>query len=77
MDEQAMLGEQVREWALEGQWIDRGRWKRFRNGTLEYLPTKREIAAKCRLFRTIPGWKGAGKRVPRDGEFAIPSTAGL
>jgi hypothetical protein len=42
MDEQELLGEQVRRWALEGRWIDRGRWKRVRNGTLEYYPTKRE-----------------------------------
>jgi hypothetical protein len=77
MDEQELLGEQVRQWALEGRWIDRGRWKRVRNGTLEYDPTKREIAAKCKLFRTIPDWQGAGKRCPREGEFAIPTTAGL
>ena len=77
MDEQAMLGEQVRQWESEGLWVDRGRWKLGKRGTLEYLPTKREIKAKCRLFRMIPGWKGAGKRVPRDGEYAVPTTAGL
>ena len=77
MDEQEMLGEQVGQWESAGLWIDRGRWKRARNGTLEYLPTKREIAAKCRLFRMIPGWNGAGKRRPRDGEYAVPTTAGL
>jgi hypothetical protein len=48
-----MLGAQVRQWMNEGRQIDRGRWKRAKNGTLEYLPTKREIAAKCRLLRTI------------------------
>ena len=47
------------------------------NGTLEYIPTKREIAAKCRLCRTIDGWQGAGKWMPRDGEYAVASTAGL
>jgi hypothetical protein len=77
MDEKAMLGAQVRQWMNEGRWIDRGRWKRAKNGTLEYLPTKREIAAKCRLFRTVPGWNGAAKRIPRDGEYAVPTTAGL
>ncbi len=25
MDEQAMLGEQVRQWESEGHWVDRGR----------------------------------------------------
>ena len=44
---------------------------------LEYLPTKREIKAKCKLFRMIPGWIGATKRIPRDGEYAVPTTAGL
>jgi hypothetical protein len=38
-----------------------------RNGTLEYEPTKREIVAKCKLFRAIPGWQGAGQRCPRGG----------
>ncbi len=46
------------------------------NGTLEYLPSKREIRAKCRLFRTIEGWDGAAIRMPRDGEYAIATTAG-
>jgi hypothetical protein len=77
MNEQAMLREQVRKWEGEGRWVDRGRWTRASNGTLEYLPTKREIKAKCKLFRTIPGWIGATKRVPRDGEYAVPTTAGL
>ena len=33
--------------------------------------------AKCKLFRTIPGWISATKRVPRDGDYAVPTTAGL
>ena len=32
------MGAAVRQWALEGRRIDRGRWKRVRNGTLEYYP---------------------------------------
>ena len=46
MDEQKMLADQVNRWQAEGRWVDRGRWSRAKNGTLEYLPTKREIAAK-------------------------------
>jgi hypothetical protein len=41
------------------------------------LPDKREIAAKCKLFRTISGWRGAAKRAPRGGEFAVMTTAGF
>ena len=70
MYEQELLGEQVRQWESEGRWIDRGCCTRGRNGTIEYLPTKSEIAATCQLFRTIPGWEGAAKRAPRDGEYA-------
>ncbi|MCO6458902.1 MAG: hypothetical protein J5I93_26640 [Pirellulaceae bacterium] len=77
MDEQKMLEGQVREWEAEGRWIDRGRWTRASNGTLEYLPTKREIAAKCTLFRNLGGWRGAKKRSPRDGKFAVETTAGI
>jgi len=58
MDEQKMLDGLVREWEAEGRWVDRGRWTRATNGTLEYLPTKREIATKCNLFRGIAGWRG-------------------
>lgn len=75
MNEQQMLNGQVREWQVEGRWVDRGRWKRAENGTLEYLPTKCEIAAKCKLFRTLRGWRGAHKRAPRGGEFAVETTA--
>jgi hypothetical protein len=77
VDEQRLLREQVQKWTGEGRWVDRGRWKPGRNGSFEYLPTQREIKAKCKLFRTLPGWIGATKRVPRDGEYAVPTTAGL
>lgn len=77
MNEQKMLDDQVRQWESNGQWIDRGRWKRATNGTLEYLPTKREIAAKCQLLRTVTGWRGAAKRAPRGGEFSVATTAGV
>ena len=77
MNEQKMLEGQVRQWQAEGLWVDRGRWVRASNGTMEYRPTKREIAAKCRLLRSIEGWRGAHKRAPRDGEFAIETTAGI
>ena len=40
-------------------------------------PATREIAAKCRLFRSINDWRGASKRAPRGGEFAVGTTAGL
>ncbi len=77
MDEQKMLAGEVRRWEAEGRWKDRGRWVRASNGTLEYIPTKREIAAKCKLFRNLDGWRGAKKRSPRDGEFSVPTTAGV
>ncbi|HJN11131.1 MAG TPA: hypothetical protein QF564_20755 [Pirellulaceae bacterium] len=77
MDEQKMLAGQVRRWEAEGRWKDRGRWIRASNGTLEYIPTKREIEAKCRLFRNLGGWRGAAKRAPRGGEFSVPTTAGI
>jgi len=77
MDEQKMLAGQVREWQADGRWVDRGRWTRAKNGTLEYLPTKREIASKCKLFRAIGSWRGAKKRSPRDGKFAVTTTAGI
>lgn len=77
MNEQQILDGQVQQWETEGRWADRGHWKRASNGTLEYVPTKREIAAKCRLFRTITGWRGAAKRAPRGGEFSVATTAGL
>ncbi len=76
MNEQKMLAEQIRLWTAEGRWCDRGWWKRAKNGTPEYRPTKREVAAKCRLFRSLSGWRGAAKRAPRGGEFAVATTAG-
>jgi hypothetical protein len=77
MNEQKLLADLVRQWEAEGKWTDPGRWQQAKNGTLEYLPTKREIAAKCKLFRTIAGWRGAAKRAPRGGEIAVPTTAGI
>ncbi len=77
MNEQKSLADLVRQWETEGRWTNRGRWRRATNGTLEYVPTKREIAAKCKLFRTIDGWRGAAKRAPRGGEFAVATTAGI
>ena len=77
MNEQLTLEHQVRQWQDTGRWVDHGRWTLTKHGTLEYRPTKWEIAAKCRLFRTIAGWRGASKRAPRGGEFAVATTAGL
>ena len=77
MNEQKLLADLVRRWEAEGRWADRGRWKQAKNGALEYMPTKREIAAKCKLFRTIAGWRGAAKRAPRGGEFVVTTTAGI
>ena len=77
MNEQQMLNNQVQRWQASGQWIDRGRWKRTLGGFMEYVPTKREIKVKCRLFRTIANWRGAHKRAPRGGEYAVDSTSGL
>jgi hypothetical protein len=77
MNEQELLEDLVREWETEGRWVDRGRWTRAKNGKLEYMPTKREIAAKCKLFRAIAGWRGAAKRAPRGGEFAVSTTVGI
>lgn len=36
MDEQKMLAGQIRQWEVEGRWIDRGGWTRAQNGTLEW-----------------------------------------
>lgn len=69
MNEHKMLDDLVREWESEGLWVDRGRWTRAKNGTRKYPPTKREIAAKCKLFRAIGGWRG--------GEFSVATTAGV
>ena len=77
MNEQQLLEGQMRQWEAEGRWLDRGRWARAKNGTLEYVPPQREIAAKCRLFRSIAGWRGANVRAPRGGEFGVATTAGI
>ena len=77
MNEQKMLEKLVREWEAEGHWVDCGRWLPEKNGTLAYRPTKREIRAKCQLFRTIAGWHGANKRAPRGGEFSVATMAGV
>jgi hypothetical protein len=76
MDMQIELAGIVASWQAEGKWIDRGRWHRAKNGMPEYHPTRREIQAKCKLLRTLGG-RGANKRAPRDGEFAVPTTRGL
>ena len=77
MDEQQMLDAQVRQWEAEGQWVDHGRWIQGKGGYDEYYPTDQEIAAKCELFRSIRGWRGANKRAPRSGKYAVASTAGI
>ena len=46
-------------------------------GAVEYWPTRREITAKCCLFRTRAGRQGAHARRPRGGEFAVVTTAGI
>jgi hypothetical protein len=78
MNEQQMLASQVRQWEAEGRWVDRGRWVRLAwHSEWVYLPTRWEIAAKCKLFRSLPRWRGAHKRAPRGGEFGVPTTAGI
>lgn len=77
MNEQMYLASLVRRWQIEGRWVDRGRWVRTKRGALIYSPSKREIAMKCRLLRTIEGWHGANARAPRGGEFGVTTTAGL
>jgi hypothetical protein len=77
MYEQYELAPQVRKWREQGLWNDLGDWRRASNGALEYHPTPEEIAAKCELFRQIDGWRGANKRAPRGGEYAVMETKGL
>jgi hypothetical protein len=78
MNEQKMLNDQVRRWEADGRWIDRGRWVRLRWSRYPaYLPTHDEIAEKCQLFRSLDGWRGARKRSPRAGEFAVATMAGV
>ena len=78
MNEQEMLNDQVRRWESEGRWVDRGRWVRLRWSRYPaYLPTHEEIAEKCRLYRSLSGWRGGRRRSPRAGKYARPATAGL
>ena len=78
MDEHEQLEGQVRQWEAEGRWVDCGRWVRLPwHSELTYVPTRREILAKCKLFRSLPQWHGANKRSPRGGEFAVATTAGI
>ena len=77
MSEQEMLDGLVQQWQAEGRWVDRGRWVPGNWGSTEYHPTADEIAAKCALFRSIRGWRGAKKRSPRGGEHAVATTAGV
>lgn len=72
------LGKDIERWQAEGRWVDRGRWVRLPwSAGLAYQPTRREIAAKCRLLRTRAGRHGAHARAPRGGEFAVATTAGI
>jgi hypothetical protein len=78
MNEQKMLNDHVRRWQSQGRWVDRGRWVRLRWSRYPaYLPTHEEIAEKCQLFRSLNGWRGAKRRAPRAGEYAVPTTAGV
>jgi hypothetical protein len=67
----------VERFKAAGLWIDCGRWFRAKNGTLEYRPSKREIAAKRRLLRSRSHRHGAKARSPRGGQFAVMTTAGI
>ena len=77
MTEELELAGLVCEWETAGLWVDRGRWRRTKRGVNEYVPTKREIATKCKLFRTIPGCAVRTSAAPRGGEFGVPTTAGI
>ena len=74
---QVKIAADVERWKAEGRWVDRGRWIQAGPGPKEYHPTRAEIRAKCKLFRTTPNRHGAHTRAPRGGEFAIPSLAGI
>jgi hypothetical protein len=74
---QVKIADNVAQWRADGLWIDRGRWVPGNWGSKEYHPTRAEIRAKCKLFRTAPNRHGAHARAPRGGEFAIPSLAGI
>jgi hypothetical protein len=77
MDERVYVRKAVDEFKASGVWVDCGRWFRAKNGTLQYRPTKREIATKRRLLRSRPHRQGAHKRKPRGGEFAVMTTKGI
>lgn len=77
MHEQEELEPQVRLWEAEGLWKDLGDWRRAKNGVYEYHPTPEEIAAKCELLRQIEDWRGANKRAPRGGKYAVMETKGI
>jgi hypothetical protein len=70
---QVKITDNVARWMAERHWVDLGRWGRGNRGSKEYHPTRAEIRAKCKLFRTTPYRHGAHARAPRGGEFAIPS----
>jgi hypothetical protein len=67
----------VAQWTAEGRWIDSGRWVPGNWGSKEYHPTRAEIRAKCKLFRTTPNRHGAHARAPRGGKYAVLRLAGI
>jgi hypothetical protein len=74
---QVKIADNVARWTAEGRWIDSGHWVRGNWGSKEYHPTRAEIRAKCKLFRTTPNRHGAHARAPRSGEFAIATLIGI
>jgi hypothetical protein len=74
---QMKVAADVTRWKAEGRWVDRGRWVLGNRGSEEYHPTRAEIRAKCKLFRTTPNRHGAHARASRGGEFAITTLAGI
>jgi len=68
----------VRRWTAEGRWVDLGQWvEGDRRGDVFYEPTPEEIAAKCALLRTRSKRLGPYVRHPRDGKYAVATTAGI
>jgi len=74
---QVKVAADVEQWKVEGRWVDRGRWVEVKRGPQQYHPTRAEIRAKCKLFRTTPNRHGAHARAPRGGEFAIATLVGI